>query len=171
MLDLKSLNPFHHKSKQVAKVEGGQPDRPRDSFLALRQEMDHLFDSFFNGGGLVPQNDSWNTVLPTLEVTDGEKSLTVSAELPGMSEKDVDVKLSGDLLTIEGEKSEETEKTEGERTYSERHYGKFSRVVRLPFDVKNEKIDAKFDKGVLTVTIAKPAEQQQSVKHIDVKAA
>ncbi len=167
MLDLKSLIPFKHKSKPVAK----QPEAPADPFLAFRQEVDHLFDNFFNGGALVPQASSWSAAIPKLEVTDGDKELTIAAELPGLEEKDVEVKISGDMLTIEGEKSEETEKKEGERTYSERTYGSFFRSVRLPFVVGDQKVDATFDKGVLTIKLEKPAEQQQSVKHIEVKRA
>ena len=167
MLDLKSLIPFKHKSKPVAK----QPEAAVDPFNAFRQEVDHLFDNFFNGGGLVPQATSWGTTIPKLEVTDGDKELTITAELPGLEEKDVDVKVSGDMLTVEGEKSEETEKKEGERTYSERTYGSFFRSVRLPFAVGDEKVDATFDKGVLTIRLEKPPEVQQGVKHIEVKRA
>ncbi len=170
MLDLKSLVPFHHKKKahEVARVS----DAPRDPFLAMRQEMDRLFDNFLTAGGpLALPETGWNAGLPSLEVKDGEKELIISAELPGMSEDDVDVRISGDLLTIEGEKTEQSEKTEGERTYSERRYGKFSRTIRLPFAVGDEKIDAKFDRGVLNIRLEKPAEQRQSVKHIDIKSA
>lgn len=167
MLDLKSLIPFHHKSRKVAKPS----DAPREPFLAFRQEMDHLFDSFFNGSALIPRESAWSAAMPKLEITDGEKELTIAAELPGMEEKDVDLKISGDLLTIEGEKSEESEKEEGERTYSERHYGYFSRTVRLPFTVTDQKVDARFDKGVLTIKLEKPAEQQQGVKHVEIKSA
>lgn len=167
MLDLKSLIPFRHKSGEVAKAD----ERLSDPFLAFRKEMDHLFDNFFNGGALTTPNGGWNAAMPKLEVTDGEKELVVSAELPGINEKDVDISISGDLLSIEGETSEESEKKDGERTYSERHYGKFSRVVRLPFEVKDQKVDASFDKGVLTIRLEKPAKQQQKVKHIDIKAA
>lgn len=177
MLDLKSLIPFHHKSKDLARSPNMPSNLPsgvpvaRDPFLSFRQEMDQLFDSFFNGGALGAQDAVWNGGLPKLEVTDGEKELTIAAELPGMEEKDVDVKISGDLLTIEGEKSEQSEKKEGESTYSERSYGRFSRTIRLPFNVGNEKVDATFDKGVLNIKLQKPAEEQKRVKHIEVKAA
>ena len=176
MLDLKSLIPFHHKDKgrEIAKASDTPPDPVRDPFWAMRREMDRLFDNFLSGGPLMTPESSWSAglgQLASLEVKDGEKQLSISAELPGMSEEDVDVKISGDLLTIEGEKSTENEKTEGERTYSERRYGKFSRTIRLPFAVTDQKIDATFDKGVLHINLEKPEEQQQAVKHIDIQTS
>jgi len=169
MLDLKSLIPFHHndKTREVAKPS----DAPRDLFLAMRREMNHMFDNFLSGRELAPMEMSLPTTPPSLEVTDGEKEMTITAELPGMDEKDVDVRISGDLLTIEGEKSEESEKKEGERTYSERSYGKFSRTIRLPFSITDENIDASYEKGVLNIKLEKPAEQQSKVKHIDIKTS
>jgi HSP20 family protein len=147
----------------------------------MRREMDRMFDNFLTRWG----NPPWagegnggpeagalaNMGLASLEVTDSEKEIAVSLELPGMSEKDVEVKVSGDLLTIEGEKTEEKEKKEGERAYSERRYGRFSRSVRLPFAVGDEKVEASFDKGVLTVRVEKPASEQAKTRQIEVKAA
>jgi HSP20 family protein len=175
MLDLKSLIPFHHndKSREIAKASDTPPDPVRDPFWAMRREMDRMFDRFLSGSALTTPDSSWSAglgQLASLEVTDGEKELSISAELPGLGEEDVDVKISGDLLTIEGEKSVEDEKTEGERTYSERRYGKFSRTIRLPFAVTNEKIDATFNKGVLHIKLEKPTGQQQAVKHININA-
>ncbi len=176
MLDLKSLIPFRHndKSREVAKASDTPPDPVRDPFWAMRREMDRMFDSFLSGGALATPESSWSAglgQLASLEVKDGEKLLSISAELPGLGEEDVDVKISGDLLTIEGEKSFENEKTEGERTYSERRYGKFSRTIRLPFAVTDQKVEATFDKGVLHIELEKPEEQQQAVKHIDIHAS
>jgi len=167
MLDLKSLIPFHHKTQKITKPF----DAPREPFLALRQEMDHLFDSFFNGNALISHEHDWSASMAKLDVTDGESELTITAELPGLEEKDVDVNVSGDLLSIEGEKREESEKKDGEITYRERSYGRFSRTIRLPFSVKDQKIDATFDKGVLTIRLEKPAEQQKTIKHVEVKKA
>lgn len=176
MLDLKSLIPFRHndKSREVAKISDTPSDPIRDPFWAMRREMDRMFDSFLSGNSLFTRDSSWTpgfAQLASLEVKDGEKALSISAELPGMDEEDVDVKVSGDLLIIQGEKSIENEKTKGERAYSERRYGKFSRTVRLPFAVTDQKVDASFDKGVLHIRLEKPAEQQQAVKHIDIKTS
>jgi HSP20 family protein len=91
--------------------------------------------------------------------------------LPGVDEKDVSVTLANGLLTIKGEKKSEHEEKNSDATYVERRYGSFSRTVRLPFEVGNEKVDAKYDKGVLTVRVPKPAEVQKAVRRIEVKAA
>ena len=176
MLDLKSLIPFHHesKSREVAR----QADVAVDPFTAMRREMDRMFDNFLTrSGSMLAAGGSdggsifANAGLASLEVKDGEKQMTISAELPGMDEKDVDVRINGDLLTIEGEKKEESEKKEGECTYSERRYGKFVRTIRLPFPAGDQKVEASFDKGVLNIVIEKPAEQQTAAKHIEIKSA
>ena len=163
MLDLKSLIPFHHKSHEVVQESG----KVRDPFLSLRQEMDQLFDNFFNGSAVSSRDVGWG--MPTMEVTNGEKDLVVTAELPGMEENDVEVKISGDMLTLEGEKKEESEKKEGDTTYSERRYGKFSRAIRLPFEPEDQKIDASFDKGVLTVRLERPEGSEKKTRQIEIK--
>jgi HSP20 family protein len=79
--------------------------------------------------------------------------------------------LAGDLLTIKGEKKSEHEEKNGDATYIERRYGSFRRSVRLPFEAGNEKVDATYDKGVLTIRVPKPAEVQKALRRIEVKAA
>ena len=74
------------------------------------------------------------------------------------------------MLTLKGEKRAEHEERNGGRTYTERRFGAFSRAVRLPFEVGNEKVEATYDKGVLTVRVAKPAELQRSARRIEVKS-
>jgi HSP20 family protein len=106
-----------------------------------------------------------------IDVADTDKELVVTAELPGLDEKDFDVTLSGDILNIKGEKKAEREEKNGDAYYMERRFGSFSRSVRLPFEVKDEKVDAKYDKGVLTIRVPKPADAQRAVRHIEVKAA
>lgn len=163
MLDLKSLIPFHHKSHDIVQDNG----KPRDPFLSLRQEMDQLFDNFFNGTAIARRDVGWG--MPNMEVTNGEKDLVVTAELPGMKEDDVEIKISGDMLTLEGEKKEESEKKEGDTTYSERRYGKFSRAIRLPFEPEDQKVDASFENGVLTVRIERPEGIEQKTRQIEIK--
>lgn len=170
MLDLKSLIPWGQKSNVPVKNENAN-----DPFVNFRREVDRLFDDFFDGTGIgnfpALRNGGWSSNLPSLDVTDSDKELVVSAELPGMSEKDFEVALSGDVLTIKGEKKHEHEEKEGERHYVERSYGSFSRSVRLPFDASEQEVNADYNKGVLTIRIPKPAEAQSKVKHIEVKAA
>ena len=166
MLDLKSLVPWGQKSDAPAAHE------PRDVFTTFRREMDRLFDDVFGdfGSKAVATNGfSWGTAIPRLDVVENEKELKVSVELPGVDEKDIDVTLVGDLLTIKGEKKLEHEEKEGERHYIERRYGSFARTLRLPFEASDQSVEAEFDKGVLTIRIPKPAEMQSKVKHIEVR--
>ena len=93
----------------------------------------------------------------------------VTAELPGISDKDVEVSVAGDILTIRGEKRAEHEEKSGDATYMERRFGSFSRSVRLPFEIKDERVDAKFKDGLLTIHLPKPAELQKAVRRIEVK--
>jgi len=172
MLDLRSLVPWGHKSNEPAATKASQ-----EPIALFRHEMDRLFDNFFNGFGSFGTalagngKDVWTGLGPALDVKDTDKELVITAELPGVDEKDFDVTLVGDLLTIKGEKKHEHEEKNGEREYIERSYGAFSRTVRLPFEAGDQDVEAKFDKGVLTLTIPKPATLVESVKHITVKKA
>jgi HSP20 family protein len=163
MVDFRSLVPWRERSQAPA-----TRDEIFDPFMNFRRELDRVFDSFFDGFGQRPLADLAG-LTPALDVSEDDKELVVTAEVPGVSEKDVDVTLSGDLLTIRGEKKAENEQKDGNVSYVERRYGSFSRSLRLPFDVKDEHVDATYDKGVLTVRIPKPAEAQSAVRRIEVK--
>ena len=98
-----------------------------------------------------------------MELNETDKEVKVVAELPGLEEKDVQVELANGVLRISGEKKSETE--DKERRFSERYYGHFERRIPIE-DVDQDKIEAKFDKGVLTVTLPKSPAAQQKVKRI-----
>lgn len=167
MATLGSLMPWRDKSTLPA-----VQDSTYDPFVSLRREMDRMFDDFFQDFGprsLASWNSRWPQLTPVINIADSDKELVVTAELPGLDDKDFDVTIAGDILTIKGEKRAETEKANDEAYYAERRFGSFSRSLRLPFEVKDEKIDAQYDKGVLTVRVPKPAEAQHAVRHIDVK--
>ena len=106
-----------------------------------------------------------------MDVTDSDRELIVTAELPGLHEKDFEVTLAGDVLTIRGEKKVENENRNGGSYYVERRFGSFSRSIRLPFEADEENVEANYDKGVLTIRIPKPLEVQRAVRRIEVKAA
>jgi HSP20 family protein len=95
---------------------------------------------------------------PAVEITEEDERFTVRAELPGVSENDVNVTVAGDMLTIEGEKKAESEVKKKGYYYSEASYGSFSRSINLPSSVNADKIEANFDKGVLVITLPKAAE-------------
>jgi HSP20 family protein len=134
---------------------------------ALQREINRLFSSFDSG---------WPTLTnfefdPRTDVVEAEDSIKISAELPGLEQKDVKVELVDDLLTISGEKkSEKNEKTEKQHVV-ERTYGRFSRSLRLPEGVKTEDIAAQIQNGVLTVTVKKPAVKKVEPRKIEVKSA
>jgi HSP20 family protein len=95
--------------------------------------------------------------------------LIVTAELPGLDEKDFEVTVSGEVLTLKGEKKAEHEERRGDAHYVERRLGGFSRSLRLPFEARNAKIDAKYDKGVLMIRVPKPVELQRPARRIEVQ--
>ena len=143
---------------------------PLDVF---QREMNRLFDDFFKGAGLRPWAEDMEAIgafSPQVNMTEDDKSITVSAELPGMEEKDIDISLSKDSLTIKGEKKEESEQKGKESYCMERSYGSFTRVLPIPRDVNTEKAEAAFKKGVLTITLPKLEREKQSQKKIKIKA-
>jgi HSP20 family protein len=140
----------------------------RDPFAALRREMDTLFDGFFSGFGEPAQGlTSFN---PRVDVTENDKEVRITAELPGVEEKDVEVSLSGDAITIKGEKREEKEEKGEEQYRLERSYGAFRRTFSLPCEVDAAKASASFNKVVLSITLPKTAQAAKS-KKIAVKTA
>jgi HSP20 family protein len=128
----------------------------------MREEMDKMFERFDQGNGIV---------VPEVDVRENSASITVEAELPGVDEKDVSVTLANGVLTIKGEKKQGKEE-KGEDFYrSERSYGAFQRSLRLPDTIDEAKVDAKFDKGVLTITAAKKPEAVKAERRIEIKKA
>ncbi|MBR0785324.1 Hsp20/alpha crystallin family protein [Bradyrhizobium iriomotense] len=150
-------------------------------FETLRKEVDRLFEDF---GG----DDFWRRPFrslagfernlaqklastPAVDVAESDKAYEITAELPGMDEKDIEVNVANDGLTIKGEKRVEKEEQQKDYYVSERRYGSFERYFRLPEDVEADKIEASFKNGVLKVTLPKTAEAQKPAKKIEVKAA
>jgi HSP20 family protein len=144
--------------------------------LSLQDEINRMFDDMWRGfgtpaalsanwrGPLAPSFAAW----PAVDVKDSDKDVEVSFELPGLSEKDVELILENDTLTVKGEKQEEkSDKTTG---YSERSYGAFERSVALPPGLLTDKAEAAFKNGVLTVSIPKSKETQTQAKRIPIKA-
>ena len=124
----------------------------------FRDQMDRLFDSFFGSspfGESAMTGGAAGVWVPDLEISDTDKEIVVRAEVPGLRPEDIDIRLTGNVLTISGEKKEETEENKGGYIRSERRYGVFSRAVQLPPNVKEDSVTADYDKGVLTLKIGK----------------
>ena len=109
--------------------------------------------------------------MPTVDISETDKAYEITAELPGMDEKNVEVKLANGLLTIKGEKQDEKEEKKKDYHMRERSYGSFERSFQVPDGVDADKIEANFKKGVLTVILPKSAEAQKAEKKITVKSA
>ena len=142
------------------------PWRPFGGELSsLRTEMDRLWNRFFGEPPFARTfTQEW---LPSIDMSETKDNFIVKAEIPGMEAKDVDVSISGNLLTIKGEKKKEEEEKDEHHYYAERYYGSFQRVFQLPTNVKPDKVGATFDKGVLKVTLPKVEEAKK--KKIEVK--
>lgn len=153
----KSLFPW----KRGAQVS--RPDREEAfPFLSLRREIDRLFEDFNLPGA------GERTFAPRIDVEEREKEIVVSAELPGVEEKDVQVSASSDFLTIRGEKKEKKEEKRKNYYRKETFQGIFDRRIPLPCEVDRDKAAAVFRKGVLTVTLPKSAEARADAKTISV---
>ncbi|OPY99264.1 heat-shock protein [Bradyrhizobium sacchari] len=149
--------------------EVAPPRGTRDPFMTLHREMNRLFDDVFRGFGgeslspLMEGQFSW----PKIELGETDKGLTISAELPGMTEKDVQIEIANGMLTIRGEKKSER-KEEG-RYFTDRYYGSFQRQIALE-DVEEDKAEASFKDGVLTISIPKSENPRAGVKRIAIKS-
>jgi HSP20 family protein len=152
-------------------------------FDSLRREIDRLFDDFqpmnwrspFGRHRLGldiewPRPATWQ-IAPAMDLVERDKEFEITAELPGMEEKDIDIKLSNGALVIKGEKTEEKEEREKDYHLSERRYGSFQRSFALPDGIDMDKITANFAKGVLTVRLPKTAEARKNEKKIAVKSS
>jgi len=139
--------------------------------VAFQREMNRLFENFFSdfefsapslfgriGGEFVPR----------LDVSEDDKAVTVTAELPGMEAKDVKIEVTGNTLSISGEKKEEIDRKEADFHRVERAYGAFKRCITLPGEIKPDKVDARFKNGVLTITL--PKEESVRGRKIEIKS-
>ena len=138
-------------------------------FLSLQREIDRLFDDFTRGFPTLSMMPPGGMLMPVTDVTETDKEIEISAELPGLEDKDVQINLSDNVLTIKGEKKAEKERKEKDFRMVERSYGAFERTIELPEGVNPDSIKATIAKGVLTVTVPKPAPAQ--AKTIEVKPA
>jgi len=171
-------------AKVPGKIEKTSPStlQPWRPFESLRREVDRLFDDFSGGMWRSPFGRSFFDIepfrraetafgaVPAVDVTQTDKGYEITAELPGMEEKDVEVKLSNGILTIKGEKRDDKEEKQKGYYMRERSFGSFERSFQVPEDVDTNKVSASFKKGVLTIMLPKSAEVQKAEKKIEIKA-
>ncbi|HSZ91680.1 MAG TPA: Hsp20/alpha crystallin family protein [Acetobacteraceae bacterium] len=167
---------------EVKKTAPAATNAP-DAWRSLRTEMDRMFDRFAGGWGMpslrrmfdaepaLRYESTFTVPSPAVDITEDDGNYKVTAELPGMTEKEIEVVVSGDMLTLKGEKKEEKEQKEKNFYLSERSYGSFQRSFCVPEGVDRNKIAADFSKGVLTISMPKTAKAVEQQKKIEVKAA
>lgn len=146
-------------------------ERGLEPFLRLHREMDRLFEDVFRGLWPARSLSGWEGIAtPEIDVSEAEDSIEICAELPGVEEKDLEVAIEEDVLTIRGEKKLERDEKKESFHLMERSHGRFACSVRLPYEIDPEKAEASFKNGVLSVTLQKPAEERQKTRRIEVKS-
>jgi HSP20 family protein len=164
------------KREEKGQEAAAQPWHP---FGSLRREVDRLFDDFDHRFWTTPFRRSLfdfdpllgQTGKPAVDIVETDKGYEIAAEMPGLDEKDVEVKIANGGVTIKGSKKEEKEERNKNYHLKERRFGSFVRYFAVPAGVDADKIEATFKKGILTVTMPKRPEAQKPAKTIEVKAA
>ena len=168
-MSIRDLIPWGRSNNQAPSVFR---DDDRNPFLSLHREMNRLFDDVFRGfDGRLPavgSLSSFSAAWPKVEISDSDKEIKVTAEIPGLEEKDVEVLLDDGVLTLKGEKRAEVE--DKDKQFSERFYGHFERRIPLGVEVEEDKIEARFKNGVLNVVLPKNPKAQSQVKRIAIKS-
>ena len=139
-----------------------------EHMMDLQRQIDRVFDEFTGRwpATSAPNGGYW----PALEMMETGDAIDVTAELPGVEAKDVDISASGDMLTIRGEKKAEKQVKEKDYFCAERSYGSFARSLQLPFELDSAKVEATFEKGILKLHIPKPAGVRKETRKIAIKA-
>jgi HSP20 family protein len=151
-MTMRDLMPWSRQENRGPAMYEGR----RDPFTMLRREVERLFDDTF---GLPATTGRQSTIWPSLEVSETDNEVRIAAEMPGLAEKDIELTVENGVLCLRGERKSEVE--DKDRGYSERFFGRFERRVALPTGVDEDKANARFDNGVLTVTIPKAPEMER----------
>jgi HSP20 family protein len=163
-MNVRDLIPWSRNNNQAPTV---YRDAEQNPFLTLHREVNRLFDDVFRGFDTpLPSfgKFAWNTGWPNVEISETDTAFRVTAEVPGLEEKDIEILLENGVLTLRGERRSETE--DKDRQFSERLYGRFERRIPLGIEIEEDKVAASFKNGVLTVTLPKTARAQAKAKHI-----
>ena len=166
---IRDLIPWSRQENRLPATVSAERDRSGHPLLALHREVNRLFDDVFRGFGM-PSLGAFGGGLswPNVELGETDKEIRVTAELPGLDEKDVDITVEDGVLTLRGEKKSEVD--DEDRGYSERSYGRFERRIGLPRGVEQDKASATFTNGVLTVTLPKSAAANENVRRIPINS-
>jgi HSP20 family protein len=167
-MSVRDLIPWSRGNNQAPAIYRGGD---MDPFLSLHRDVNRLFDEVLRGfdtpslfGRMRTGNGAW----PNVEVSETDKEIRVTAEVPGLEENDIEVLLEDGVLTLRGEKKSEAE--DNSRQFSERYYGRFERRLALGREVEQDNVAATFKNGVLTVTLPKTAKAQANAKRIAINS-
>ncbi|WP_193171182.1 Hsp20/alpha crystallin family protein [Nisaea nitritireducens] len=145
-----------------------------DPFSAFRAEMDRMFHNFLQSPAMsmsLPFTGMHGgLVVPTTDMKESDTQISITTELPGMGEDDVEVTVKSGTLTVKGEKTEEKRDEKDNYHLTERRYGQFQRSFKLPENIDEAKIKASFDKGVLTITMPKSKDGTHAERRIKIGA-
>ena len=166
-MDFKSLVPF---SRTGGLSRAGAD---ADPFTAMRREMDRLFDGFTRDWSAPATLSRGGFLTPRVNVSETEKGLEMTAELPGIDQKDISLDIADNVLTLKAEQSSEKEEKDDKRQYHliERSEGTYMRRFALPFEADEAKVEATFDKGVLKVLVPRSADAERPSRKIEIKGA
>jgi HSP20 family protein len=144
-------------------------------FLSLHRSMNELFDHFFRDFGGAFEQPAWSRastalVSPSVDIAETDSEIAITADLPGLEEKDIEVSLDNDVLTIRGSRKEEREEKRKNYHLMERSYGSFQRTLHVPAGVDKDKVKASFKNGVLNVTLPKLPEAKAARRKIEISA-
>ena len=165
-MNVRDLIPGSRNDRDITR---GMRSESLSPMVSLSREMNRLFDNMFRGFDDSRMWGNRQVDWPRIDVEETDKNYRVTADLPGMDEKDVEVLLHDGMLTIRGEKKLENESQD--RSFSERFYGRFERQLTFDRDVDQEAVTAAFKNGVLTVTIPRTPQAIERRKRIPINAA
>jgi len=168
-MNMRDLIPWGRTSTATPAV---YRDDDRNPFLSLHREVNRLFgDVFRSFDNRLPSfgsMSSFNVAWPNVEISETDKEIKVTADIPGLEEKDIEVFLDDGVLTLSGEKRSETE--DKDKQFSERFYGRFERRIPLGAEIVEDQVDARFKNGVLTIHLPKSERAQSQAKRIEIKS-
>ena len=166
---IRDLIPWSRQENRLSAPVSAERDRGDHPLLSLHREVNRLFDDVFRGFGAPPLGGFERSLAwPNVELGETDQEVRITAELPGLDERDVDITIEEGVLTLRGEKKSEVE--DKDRGYTERSYGCFERRIGLPRGIERDKASATFRNGVLTITLPKSEAANENVRRIPVNA-
>lgn len=156
---------------------GSQTNEVMDPFTRMQEDMDRMLSSMRSGGFPAPPSLGWRMTeglaAPNLDISEKDNVIDITLDVPGVDPKDIDVSIDDGVLTVSGKREEEKTAGEDDKTWHrvERYRGQFVRRIALPAGIDENKVEARHDKGVLTIAVPKTAEMQSKQKRIEIKSA